>query len=268
MPLHDWTESAGWEGMHHLWITELLRWVKPRLPAGYRAYIGSVPTVAVAAPSERPDVSVRQWPEEQAPAAAPPPAQTPGEEPDEEVAVATLNPDTALYVELRGRLIAAMELVSPRNKDRPVARTTYLGRYLGYLLEGVHLLLVDVHPRPLNFSFADRIAEELQLRRHPLPPPMAVSYRVGSRPPPGGGSSEPGAARWQSASRCRPCRWLSAWTVASRSISREPTPGLLPTPTCPEVRCRAQAPRHRSIGLSTFRGVYGQSTRRPVPADS
>src|SRR5215831_6941287 len=100
MPLHDWSENAGWEGMHHLWITELLRWVKPRLPAGYRAYIGSVPTIAVGAPAERPDVSVRQWPEAQAPA-SPPPAEaptdrTPTEEPDEEIAVATLDPDTAL----------------------------------------------------------------------------------------------------------------------------------------------------------------------------
>ena len=43
MPLHDWTDRGGWEGVHHLWITELLRWVKPRLPAGYRAYIGSAP---------------------------------------------------------------------------------------------------------------------------------------------------------------------------------------------------------------------------------
>src|SRR5262249_21095929 len=180
MPLHEWTDRPGWDGLHHLWITELLRWVKPRLPAGYRAYIGSVPTIAVGAPSERPDVSVRQWPEVQAPA-IPPPAeapteQTPMEEPDEEIPVPSPDPDTALCVELRGRLIAAVELVSPRNKDRPVARTTYLARYLGYILEGVHLLLVDVHRRPLNFSFADRIAEELQIRQPTCPPPMAVSY--------------------------------------------------------------------------------------------
>jgi len=59
MPLHDWTDQPGWEGVHHLWITELLRWIKPRLPEGYRAYIGSAPTVAIGAPAERPDVSVR-----------------------------------------------------------------------------------------------------------------------------------------------------------------------------------------------------------------
>ena len=56
MPLHDWSDSAGWEGMHHLWIAELLRWIKPRLPLGYRAYIGSSPLLAVGAPVERPDV--------------------------------------------------------------------------------------------------------------------------------------------------------------------------------------------------------------------
>jgi hypothetical protein len=190
VPLHEWTEQSGWEGVHHLWIAELLRWVKPRLPAGYRAYIGSVPTVAVGAPTERPDVSVRQWPEHQAPGEALP-AQAPAqegvrEEPDEEIAVATLDPETALYVESRGRLVSAVELVSPRNKDRPVARSTYLARYLGYLLEGVHLLLVDVHRRPLNFSFPDRIAQELQLRQPPCAPPLAVSYRVGERAAAGG----------------------------------------------------------------------------------
>ena len=61
MPLHDWSDSAGWEGMHHLWIAELLRWIKPRLPIGYRAYIGSSPLLAVGAPVERPDVGVRSW---------------------------------------------------------------------------------------------------------------------------------------------------------------------------------------------------------------
>jgi hypothetical protein len=191
MPLHDWADRSGWEGVHHLWITELLRWVKPRLPEGYRAYIGSAPTVAVGAPPERPDVSVRRWSEEQGKPPIPAPneqgaAETPLDEPDEEIAVLALGPSTALYIERQGRLISAVELVSPRNKDRPVARATYLARYVGYLLEGVHLLLADVHPRPLNFSFADAIAQELQMRQPLCPPPMAVSYRVGEPAASGG----------------------------------------------------------------------------------
>jgi hypothetical protein len=195
MPLHDWTDRQGWDGLHHLWITELLRWIKPRLPAGYRAYIGTAPTVAIGAPPERPDVHVRQWNEQQPPTAAPAsqPAETgpTAEEPDEEIAVAAIDPSTALYVESQGRLVSAVELVFPRNKYRPVVRATYLTRYLGYLLEGVHLLLVDLHRRPLNFSFADRIAEELHMTQPSVPPPMAVSYRSAAPP-------RPAAASWAS----------------------------------------------------------------------
>ena len=156
MPLHDWTDRPGWDGVHLLWITELLRWVKPRLPEGYRAYVGTAPTLAVGAPPDRPMIGVHQLP---ADSTAPPPngAESTGrlsEEPDEEIAVSTLDLATALYVESKGCLIATVESISPRNKGRIAAQATYLGRYAGYLAGGIHLLLVDVHRRPLNSSFA------------------------------------------------------------------------------------------------------------------
>ena len=185
MPLHDWTELSGWEGVHQIWMVELLYWLQPRLPAGYRAYIGTTPTFSIDAPAEdRPDVGVRDWPD--APADGVNSAGDAAEEPDQEVAVASLPTDKALLVERAGRLVAAVELVSPRNKDRPSACAAYANTYLGYLLKGVHLMLVDVHRRPLQFSFADRIAEELHLEQAPCPPPFAISYRVGE-PAPGGG---------------------------------------------------------------------------------
>jgi hypothetical protein len=180
MALHDWSDRPGWEGMHHLWITELLRWVKPRLPDGFRAYIGSAPLLAVG---------VRSWSLASEPTASGPAigeADAAPAEPDEEVAVATLDPETAVYVERQGRLVAAVEVISPRNKDRPIARSAYLARYLGYLLDGAHLVLIDVHRRPLGFSFADQIAVELQLEQPSVPPPMAVSYRVGEPAATGG----------------------------------------------------------------------------------
>jgi hypothetical protein len=178
MPLHDWTDLLGWEGVHHLWMTELLRWVKPRLPAGYRVYIGSAPTVAVGGPPAMPDESIWHLPEERTPPAHGPSAP-PAPEPDEEMGVARIEPSTALYVERRGRLVTVVELTSPRNKDWGVARMTALGRYIGCLLEGVHLLLVDVHRRPLAFSVADQITRELHVTQPPLPAPYAVAYRVG-----------------------------------------------------------------------------------------
>jgi hypothetical protein len=188
MPLHDWNQVKGWDGVNHLWIAELLHWIKPRLPEGYRAYIGSAPLLAVGEPEGRPDVSVRTAsvpPLEDGTGAAPA-SQEPASEPDEEVAVATLDPTHTLFVAREGWLVAAVELVSPRNKDRLAARALSTSRYAGYLLSGVHLLLVDVHPRPYAFSFADEIARELQFTRPPCPPPAAVVYRVGEPAPTGG----------------------------------------------------------------------------------
>ena len=185
MPLHDWRDDRGWDSMHLVWLAQMLDWVQPRLPAGYRAYLGSVPAMTIDVPNGRPDVSVRQWP------AAPPEAAiaastTTGNEPDEEaVATFTLDPQRAVHIDLHGQLIAAIEIASPRNKDRPAARKRYLGRYAGYLRQGVHLLLIDVLPRPAGFSFADALAANLGLAQPPCPAPCAISYRVGESVPEG-----------------------------------------------------------------------------------
>ena len=183
MPLHDWSNDRGWDSVHLLWLNQLLDWVQPRLPAGFRAYLGAVPALTIDTPVARPDVSVREWPADSergtggaAPAAAP----------DEEaVASFVLDEQRAVHIDARGRLIAAIELTSPRNKDRPAARARYLGRYIGYLRQGVHLLLIDVLPRPAGFSFADALAQDLGYAQPPTPTPCAVSYRVGESLPDG-----------------------------------------------------------------------------------
>lgn len=184
MPLHDWSTLAGWDGVHQVWGVELLYAIKPLLPPAYRAYIGTSPTFAIGSPADgRPDVGVRDWP---ASDSSPPSDAESGSEPDEEVAVATLAADTAVLVEREGRLVAAIELVSPRNKDRASAQEGYSAAYAGYLMRRVHLLLVDVHRRPAGFSFAERIAEGLGMSVRPLVAPFAVSYRVGGPSPEGG----------------------------------------------------------------------------------
>jgi hypothetical protein len=184
MPLHDWRDDRGWDSVHIVWLAQLLDWVQPRLPAGYRAYLGSVPALTVDVPNGRPDMSVRQWPaEEPAPAAAP--ATSADIEPEEQVATFTLDPHRALHIDLHGLLIAALEIISPRNKDRPSARERYLGRYAGYLRQQVHLLLIDVLPRPSGFSFPDALAANLGLNQPSCPPPCVASYRVGDPVPEG-----------------------------------------------------------------------------------
>jgi hypothetical protein len=188
MPLHDWTDDRGWDSVHQLWINALLFWVQDRLPAGYRAYLGSVPGLAIASEPGRPDVGVRAW----KPAANEEQSTRSGTliddlQPDFQ-AVALLNPEppSAIHVFQEGKLVAAIELISPRNKDRPSSREFYRNRYLGYLWSGVHLLLVDVHRRPSGFSFLEMMAAELQCQFPVELPPHAVSWNVGGPTPDGG----------------------------------------------------------------------------------
>ena len=184
MPLHDWRDDRGWNSLHIVWQNQLLDWVQPRLPAGYRAYLGSVPALTIDAPNGRPELGVRHWtqPDPETPAVT----SDSTIEPDiEAVALFELDPQTAVHIDLHGRLVAAVEIVSPRNKDRPDARQRYLGRYLGYVRQGVHLMLIDVLPRPADFSFADTLAADLRFQQPPCPIPFAVSYRVGEPVPEG-----------------------------------------------------------------------------------
>ncbi len=186
MPLHDWATLNGWDGVHQIWLVELLYALRAELPSAYRAYIGTTPTFAIGAPGDggRPDVGVLDWPP--APVPGTPAALAGDLEPDDELAVATLSADTALLVERGGRLVSAIELVSPRNKDRASAQAAYAATYAGYLLRGVHLLLVDAHRRPAGFSFPDAIAAGLSFAQPPLPPSCAACYRVGEVAPGGG----------------------------------------------------------------------------------
>lgn len=184
MPLHDWSRLSGWENVYILWITELFHSVRPRLPEGYRAYLGTSPVLAINAQGGKPDVGIHAWRHEQSTTATDlSSSQADAPDIEVEVDVATIDPGVSLLIERHGALVAAIELISPRNKDRPSARDVYLNRYLGYLLNGANLVLIDVHARPSGFSFADRIAEELNLDRPPRPAPMAASYRVGEPSP-------------------------------------------------------------------------------------
>jgi hypothetical protein len=154
------------------------------LPEGYRAYLGSTPEVAIGTPRVNADMSVVAYAECEAPALS-----DSGElEPDTEVEVTTIQTVPSLFIERHGWLVAVVELVSPRNKDRDAAREKYALRYAAYLLDGVHLMLIDVHARPSSFSFVRAVEETVEMPNiSSLAPPLAVSYRVGE-PAAAGGS--------------------------------------------------------------------------------
>ena len=75
MPLHDWNDDNGWDSVHHFWISRLCYWLKPRLPAEYRALVGSMPGIVLSAVNGHPDVGVRRWMPEL-------PGEAPPERPD------------------------------------------------------------------------------------------------------------------------------------------------------------------------------------------
>ena len=208
MPLHDWTDDRGWDSVHPLWLVCLVEYVQLRLPEGYRAFLGGVPSLSVGSANGKPDNSVRQWGPEQpaADAATDTAVLDPDAEPNSTI---RLDPQRAVHIDFHGQLVAAIELVSPRNKDRADAKEAYSSRYLGYLRLGVHLLLVDVLPRPKGFSFADALTGGLGLwtcrtcrRRWPRPTGSGRSSRSGRT---WVASSASGGGRWASASRYRRC---------------------------------------------------------------
>jgi hypothetical protein len=197
MPLHDWTDERGWDGVHLLWLSELVRWLRPRLPEVFRAYVGSVPALTVESSNGRRDLQIRRWQSE-----PPGPVQesdTSLLEPDlEGIATFTFDPHQAIHIDHHGCLVAAIERVSPRNKNRREAKEGYSSRYLGYLRQGVHLLLIDLLPRPVGFSFLDVLRTALGLALPATPTPFAVSFRVGD-PIPNGNVVSPVIAVWRRA---------------------------------------------------------------------
>ena len=194
MPLHDRDRpdaEDAWQTVHQTWVVEIIRQLKPRSPPGHRA------TLAVAPKLMRLDTAEPVGHVDRVGDGG---ASTAGfgagtggsstavlarAEPDVEVAVPGLGVEPAVYVGDRGRMIAAIELMSPGNKDRPARREGTVERYAGSLRDRVHLVLVDVHPKPDRPTVADRFSKRFGLGRPPLPAPYAAVYRVGDFADPG-----------------------------------------------------------------------------------
>lgn len=187
MPLHDWSQLPEWDGVHQLWIVELYRDIKAKLPPGYRAGMATVPSLTIGGPATHPDVNVQRQP-------IAPPAPTPESSPDDlsafdaEVTVLTLEPNKVVQVFRGSNLVAVLELISPRNKDRDRTRAATIDRIVGYLSLGIHVMYVDVHAQPFNFSLADALAGALGYDQPPCPTPQAMAYRVGGTADGGGRS--------------------------------------------------------------------------------
>src|SRR5271165_2175112 len=123
MPLRDHfrppTDNvASWEELHGQWPAMIVQHLRRKLPAGY-----------VAAPR----IATAVW--------APPAAN---------LAIETEEPDfdeyeVRIYDAQRGRLlVAAIEIVSPANKDPPEHRNAFVGKCAALLQKGVAVSIVDL----------------------------------------------------------------------------------------------------------------------------
>ena len=84
-----------------------------------------------------------------------------------------------LNVEGQPRLAAAVELVSPANKDRPAHRQSFAGKCAGYLRQGISVVIVDVVTERQD-SLHRELVELLELNGSaPFDAPLyAVAYRT------------------------------------------------------------------------------------------
>ncbi len=135
-----------WESFHARWANsiadELQRILPPRYVSEIQIHLGSQVEADVVefehplkpeggSPNGPGGVSVRTW----APPA--PPLTMPAAFPDEiEVQVRDMLDDA--------RLVAVLELVSPRSKDRDDARSGFAGKCAAYLQKGIGLIVVDI----------------------------------------------------------------------------------------------------------------------------
>ena len=153
MPLRDHfrppvDDIVSWEEIHSQWPAVIVQSLRKRLPPGYvagpRVHAGSQVEIDVAAFEKVEDVS---WKHDGgnggvAVAAWAPPAPS--------VAVETTLPDfdeyeVRIYDARRGRrLVAAIEIVSPANKDRPEHRNLFIGKCVALLQKGISVSIVDL----------------------------------------------------------------------------------------------------------------------------
>jgi hypothetical protein len=156
MPLRDHfrppvSKRSSWEGFHALWPAVIVQHLVPSLPAGYvaepRVHLGSYYEIDVCAYEEHIEGEHAFSSAEDSNAglattlrAPPAPAVTVDAEFPEQYAYEVLIFD----VERDRRLVAAAEIVSPANKDRPESRQLFVAKCFNLLCQDVCLSIIDL----------------------------------------------------------------------------------------------------------------------------
>ena len=154
MPLRDHfhpptSRVASWEVLHGMWPAVIVQQLRKRLPPGYvagpRIHAGAQVEIDVATHKKDHTLPTSGYPDNDggvATAVWAPPLPS--------VAVETELPDDDEYEvqiydnEREHTLVAAIEIVSPANKDRVEKRNAFVGKCAALLRNGVAVSIVDV----------------------------------------------------------------------------------------------------------------------------
>lgn len=187
MPLRDHfrlptRHEHRWEGFHSAWANTIVRHLNGRwLPERYRAepeiHLGTAVEVDVA------NFERLTWPEESAGNGVATAVWAPPQ-PTRTLAVSFAAQDlfeVRVVDEHRAqRLVAAVELVSPRNKDRPESRRAFAVKCASYLQQQVSVVVVDVVTERHDNLFAE-VLRVLAVPETTPQPDAALLYAVACR---------------------------------------------------------------------------------------
>lgn len=184
MPLRDhfrppvWNQ-ASWEGFHGGWpmtmVMQLCRILPPEFAAEPRAHLGSYFEIDVCAfepddqgprvnlsPAENGGVATATW-------APPQPTLTLEADLSEQYDYEVL-----VYDQSRGRtLVAAVEIVSPANKDRPESREAFVSKCSALLQKRVCVSIVDLVTTQ-HFNLYTELLERIGQKDPSMDPPPPI----------------------------------------------------------------------------------------------
>src|SRR5262245_41383661 len=138
-------ERRSWEGFHGLWAAALVEKLNRDILAedyfaDMQVHIGSQVEVDVATLTEATGTVAKGGPTATLATVWAPPAT--------DLVVPAVFPDdieVQVFATVAGAtLVAAIELVSPRNKDRTEARQAFAAKCVSYLTRGIGVVVVDI----------------------------------------------------------------------------------------------------------------------------
>lgn len=187
MPLLDHfrppvSDLVQWNSFHSNWATRIADQLSERLPEGFRAEehikLSGVEIDVAAFRNGEPFNEVELTPQEAAGWVPPPPVW------DDPARYLDMFEVRVIQATGGHPIVAAIELVSPSNKDRPETREAFAAKVCAYLAAGVCVIVVDVvTERRANLHNEIVRLLDLPADRH-LPPETqlyAVTYRPALR---------------------------------------------------------------------------------------